>query len=226
METSNDVLKKFEETQDPPAQAPKVSDADLADIKAQLGTLASTVNGLAEMQVRIASKTEQPTPAPDTGIELDPDVERIIDAKVSRAVEHAKSETIKQMNASTLQEQMDKKAETEFPWLFNPKHPEYKTEFNALLKQEYNGLIDKKAPDAVYNAASRAQAKLALLGRQADTDELVRDSMVRNGSLQGFSRPTGSKTSELSDVQRHFAAKLGVNEEVYKKLHGEKRRGA
>ncbi len=195
---------------------------DLLEIKNQIGTLATAVSSIVEAQTRTAIKEPQaPAPATAGDVQLDPDVDRIISAKISNAIEKAN----KEIDNKSLTSKLDAKAEEEFPWLFNPKHPDYKVEYNNLLKEEYRSLINNKTPDAVYNAAARAQAKLVLAERRMKASSSVREFSARNASFgPGYVPAGGTPNTELTDAQKYLAAKLGVSEDVYKKHHGTGRR--
>lgn len=101
-----------------------------------------------------------------------------------------------------------------------------------MAQEEFKSLSDRNAPDAVYNAASRAWARVQRQAQNQSTNSTVRIA----GAQAAFTQPAGAGAPQrintaandepLSDVQRYFAKALGVTEEKYKQNHGPARRRA
>jgi len=196
---------------------PVIDNSEVEALKIQISNLQGTVQNLTQ----VATNRNNPEPAtvaePEFEVELDPEVAKVIDYKIAKAVKEAKNSATKQMSEAALTERMDKKAESDFPWLFKTEHPEFTAQHSEILKEEYQKLTNRKSSDAVYNAAARAQARIALSERNNKDSEKLRNLTIAEGKTQGAGGRVGSgdKGSQLSDEQKYMAYKLGVSEKDY-----------
>jgi len=200
-----------------------VSKAEFDALKNEMSQINSSVSTIAESTAKMATQTREAAEVVDApDVELDPDVEKHIQHIVQNAVKKAKDETVEEMSKKEKTSSLDRQAETDFPWLFDPKHPKYKQEYNNMLKAEYSTLFDNKSPDAVYNAATRAQAKIYIMEQNTKEHDMVREAGARGAMLHsGSANVVNAKgKDDLNEVQRYIAEKLGVSEKVYKESHG------
>ncbi len=138
-------------------------------------------------------------------------IEEKIERKVNERVEAKAKEFTKNMTAREQTSFWDKKAEADFPDLNDQAG-----EFYKETQKEYKMLSSKDAPDAVYNAASRAYTNMSRVGKILPKSEMIRVANVHAGHVEGV-RPgsPAPQKAELTEEQRYFCAKLGVKEDKF-----------
>lgn len=234
-----DIIKEKlgQATTEPAPMEPPKADDRIDKIEGVVNQIGQQMETLAQATARIATNMAE-TPAPIAAepviddSNLDPELGKIIENKIAQAAKKVERETEEKMKRQMSQKEWDDRAEKDFPELLNKNHPSFKQEFYRVAQEEFQRLSDRNAPDAVYNAASRAWARVQRQSTAQTTNSTVRTA----GAQAAFVQPAGAGAPQqrttagtdepLSDAQKYFANKMGVSEDYYKQHHGPARRRA
>ena len=223
-----------ESTLTQPNQSPvtAISGDEVKKLNEILGELKNTMDTRPAMVSPIAASSP-PEVNLDTDysdldeVGLDAEQSKVLTKVLEKRDQKLKEEFVRSYTSDQDKRGYNVQLETRFPDLKNTSSPLYKATVNELnVRITRNPKYLDQTPSAVYDAACVAFAELSGYGKSATisparqiTSEDRRLSSLTGGYVEGnTSPPDESKTSDITDEQREFAAQMGISTDVYKKI--------